>query len=77
MQHKALSNRYYLEGKVAYLEGNSESPYPSGPEKGMFLAGVTEMREELRVLRESLQLQARAGSDRRDFSQELRRSVLQ
>jgi hypothetical protein len=59
MQHKALSNRYYLEGKVAYLEGKSESPYQSGPEKNMFLAGIVEMREELRVLRESLQLQAR------------------
>jgi hypothetical protein len=59
MQHKALSNRYYLEGKLAYLEGKSESPYQNGPEKNMFLAGVVEMCEELRVLRESLQLQAR------------------
>lgn len=59
MQHKALSNPYYLEGKIAYLEGKSESPYPNGTEKNMFLAGVVEMREELRVLRESLQLQAR------------------
>jgi hypothetical protein len=67
MQHKALSNRYYLEGKVAYLEGKSESPYQGGPEKGMFLSGVVEMREELRVLRESLSLQARTSSDRGCF----------
>ena len=67
MQHKALSNRYYLEGKVAYLEGKSESPYPNGPEKNMFLAGVVEMREELRVLRESLSVQARTAGDRRNF----------
>lgn len=60
MQHKALSNKYYLEGKVAYLENKHECPYQPGPEKGMWLAGVAEMREELRVLRESLQLQARA-----------------
>jgi len=59
MQHSALTNRYYLEGKVAFLEGKIESPYQSGPEKNMFLAGIVEMREELRVLRESLQLQAR------------------
>lgn len=59
MQHSALTNRYYLEGKVAFLEGKSESPYPSGPEKNMFLAGVVEMREELRVLRENLRMQAR------------------
>lgn len=60
MQHKALSNKYYLEGKVAYLENKHECPYQPGPEKGMWLAGLAEMREELRVLRESLQLQARA-----------------
>ena len=60
MQHKALSNKYYLEGKVAYLENKHECPYQPGPQKGMWLAGVAEMREELRVLRESLQLQARA-----------------
>lgn len=59
ISNSILSNKYYLEGKVAFLEGKSESPYPSGPEKNMFLAGVVEMREELRVLRESLQLQAR------------------
>lgn len=60
ISNSILSNKYYLEGKVAFLEGKSESPYPSGPEKNMFLAGVVEMREEIRVLRESLQLQARA-----------------
>lgn len=60
MKHKALSNKYYLEGKVAYLENKHECPYQPGPEKGMWLAGNCEMREELRVLRESLQLQARA-----------------
>jgi ribosome modulation factor len=59
MQHKILSNRYYLEGKLAFLENKHECPYQPGPEKGLWLAGVTEMREELRVLRESLQLQAR------------------
>lgn len=59
MQHKAFNNRYYLEGKVAYLEGKSESPYQNGPEKNMFLAGVVEMREELRLLTESLRMQAR------------------
>lgn len=60
MNHSALTNKYYLEGKLAYLEGKYECPYPAGSEKNMFLAGVVEMREELRVLRESLQLQARA-----------------
>lgn len=60
ISNSILLNKYYLEGKVAFLEGKSESPYPSGPEKNMFLAGVVEMREEIRVLRESLQLQARA-----------------
>lgn len=59
MQHKILSNRYYLEGKLAFLENKHDCPYQPGPEKGLWLAGVTEMREELRVLRESLQLQAR------------------
>ena len=59
MQSKVLSNKYYLEGKVAYLENKHECPYQPGPEKGMWLAGNCEMREELRVLRESLQLQAR------------------
>jgi len=68
MQHRALTNRYYLEGKVAFLEGNSESPYPSGPEKNMFLAGVVEMREELRVLRETLSMQAQTSRDGRNFS---------
>ena len=63
MQHKAMSNKYYLEGKVAYLENKHECPYQPGPEKGMWLAGVAEMREELRVLRENLQLQARAQWD--------------
>lgn len=59
MQHKVLSNPAYLEGKVAFLENKHECPYQPGPEKGMWLAGVAEMREELRVLRETLQLQAR------------------
>lgn len=68
MQHKALSNKYYLEGKVAYLENKHECPYQPGPEKGMWLAGVTEMREELRVLRESLSLQARTAGNGRDIS---------
>ncbi len=68
MQHSALSNKYYLEGKVAFLEGKSESPYQNGPEKNMFLAGVVEMREELRVLGESLRMQARASGDRGNFS---------
>lgn len=61
MQHKVLSNKHYLEGKLAYLEGKNECPYQPGPEKGMWLAGVAEMREELRILTESLQLQTRAG----------------
>lgn len=59
MKHKALSNPYYLEGKVAFLENKHECPYQPGPEKGMWLAGVAEMREELRVLGESLRMQAR------------------
>lgn len=67
MQHKILSNQHYLEGKVAFLENKHECPYQSGPEKGMWLAGVTEMREELRVLRESLQLQARTSGDWRNL----------
>jgi len=61
MQHSALTNRYYLEGKVAFLEGRSDCPYQNGERKNFWLAGIVEMREELRVLRESLQLQARAG----------------
>lgn len=66
MQHKELSNKYYLEGKVAYLENKHECPYQPGPEKGMWLAGLAEMREELRVLRESLSMQARdSGNGRR------------
>lgn len=77
MQHKALSNKYYLEGKVAYLENKHECPYQPGPEKGMWLAGNCEMREELRVLRESLQLQARAQWDGCNFPEKLRRSLLQ
>ena len=77
MQHKILSNRYYLEGKLAFLENKHECPYQPGPEKGLWLAGVTEMREELRVLRESLSLQARTGGDRSNFSKELRSAVLQ
>jgi len=60
MQHKSLTNRYYLEGKVAYLEGRNDCPYQNGEQKNYWLAGIVEMREELRVLRESLQLQARA-----------------
>lgn len=59
MQHKELSNKYYLEGKVAYLENKHECPYQPGPEKGMWLAGQTEMQEELRVLTESLRMQSR------------------
>jgi hypothetical protein len=61
MQHKALSNTYYLEGKVAFLENKHECPYQPGPEKGMWLAGQTEMGEELRLLTESLRVQARTG----------------
>jgi ribosome modulation factor len=68
MQHKILSNKYYLEGKLAFLENKHECPYQPGAEKGMWLAGVAEMREELRVLRESLSLQARASGDGRDIS---------
>lgn len=63
MQHKILSNRYYLEGKLAFLENKHECPYQPGPEKGMWLAGQIEMREELRVLRESLSVQARDSRD--------------
>jgi len=59
MQHKVLSNPFYLEGKVAFLENKHECPYQPGPEKGMWLAGQTEMREELRVLAESLRMQSR------------------
>lgn len=60
---RLLSNPYYLEGKVAFLENKHECPYQPGPEKGMWLAGVAEMREELRVLRESLSMQARDTRD--------------
>jgi ribosome modulation factor len=63
MQHKILSNRYYLEGKLAFLENKHECPYQPGPEKGMWLAGQIEMREELRVLRESLSVQTRDSRD--------------
>jgi hypothetical protein len=59
MQHKVLSNPFYLEGKVAYLENKHECPYQSGAEKGMWIAGQVEMREELRVLAESLRMQSR------------------
>ncbi len=66
MQHKVLSNPAYLEGKIAYLENKHECPYQPGPEKGMWLAGQIEMREELRVLRESLSVQTRdSGNGRR------------
>jgi hypothetical protein len=64
MQHKVLSNPYYLEGKVAYLENKHECPYQSGAEKGMWLAGQVEMGEELRLLTESLRVQARTGRNR-------------
>jgi hypothetical protein len=59
MQHKILSNKYYLEGKLAFLENKHECPYQPGPEKGMWLAGQIEMAEELRLLGESLRMQAR------------------
>ena len=68
MQHKILSNHAYLEGKVAFLENKHECPYQPGPEKGMWLAGQIEMREELRLLRESLSVQARDSGNRRRVS---------
>lgn len=67
MQHSVLTNRYYLEGKVAFLEGRDDCPYISGKEKGLWLAGVAEMREELRLLTESLRVQARTGRDGSSF----------
>ncbi|MNR27182.1 hypothetical protein D3C85_1444420 [compost metagenome] len=77
MQHKVLSNPYYLEGKVAYLENKHECPYQSGAEKGMWLAGRIEMQEELRVLRESLSMQARDTRNGRCISTVTRDHSLQ
>jgi ribosome modulation factor len=77
MQHKVLSNPAYLEGKVAFLENKHECPYQTGPEKGMWLAGQIEMREELRVLRESLSVQARDSRDGRRVPSVARHNSLQ